>query len=542
MLQRVFSAIVLYALAGTSPAQIVFREDFNPGSASTCDLTGGAGNLAFPAGWLLRNVDNRIPGASSAWVNDAWEAREDFGGDASNCVAFSNSFHTPNGPADDWMWSPPVAVPNGAILRWRARTYDPDYRDGYEVRVMSASSGPPTGGNGVIGNQVANSSLLLTVAAENTTWTPRQVSLAGFAGQSVYIGFRNNSNDKFLLVIDDVDVAAEGPDLSPVAPIAPGPWARIPSDLARSYLLGMRVTNTGTQAANSVNVSAMVLFNGQPVGSALASNTLDTVGIGATIATVWPVQFPAPIARGTYVTRYTIAAATGELNPADNSIDSLPLEVGGAELSRYFGPVVRTLGIGAGNGGELATTIEVPATMTVAGVRLRMEGRDPVVPPAADRWSGRPIVARLRAADTNGVPLEPVLHETLPGEGSRAGVTYELAFPSPVTLPPGHYALSAVEPVDSEQMSVAMHAQIFQTGANRVTWPTSPTPGWLPLEDFGASFAGTPQIALLTRLGLLKDGFESPTSPPGAHSAAASSPALRGSGPQRVRLIDALND
>jgi hypothetical protein len=542
VLQRIVIGILLLALAGTSLAQTVFREDFNPGTASTCDLAAGLGNLAFPSGWLLRNVDNRTPSPNVAYVNDAWEVREDFAGDLTNCVAFSNSFYEPNGAADDWMWSPPIVLPNGANLRWRAKSYDAQFRDTYEVRIMNAAGGPPTGGNGQIGNQISNSTLLATVTNEETQWTVRQISLAGFAGQTVHIGFRNISNNRFLLVIDDVDVSAEGPDLLPIGPAGPGPWARIPANLATNYRLGVGVANIGSQAANSVNVTATQLINGVAVGFPLSSNTVATIGPFTSVPTAWIVQPAAPRASGTYVTRYTVATVPGELNPNDNTIDSLPLEVGGTELSRYLGPVAGPFGIGAGNGGELSTMIELPAALTVVGVRLRMEARPPVVPPAEDRWTGRPIIARLRAADATGVPLEPVLHQTLPGVGSRSGVTYELAFSAPVTLPAGRYALSAVEPVDSEAMSVARHAQIFEAGANRVTWPTSPTPGWTTIESFGTQLAGTPQIGLLTRFGLLTDGFESAAPPPPAKAQAPQWDASRRADPQSTRLVDAVNN
>lgn len=544
MRRPAIAALLLCALESLSPvrAQVVFEENFNPGTASSCDLSGGAGNLSFPAGWLLRNVDNRTPHPSVAYVNDAWEVREDFNSDSSNCVAFSNSYYEPNGAADDWMWSPPVTVPNGANLRWRAKSYDPDFRDTYELRIMPTSAGTPTGGTGQIGNQLSHSTLLLTVTNEEVQWVVRQVSLSSYAGQTVRIGFRNISDNRFLLAIDDVDVSSQGPDLRPVTPLGPGPWARIPSDLATSYRLGVGVANIGSQAANSVNVSATVLRDGAPQGITVFSDTLPSIGVFASAPTTWIVQFAAPRSAGTYVTRYTVAAVAGELNPDDNTLDSPPLIVGGTELSRFTGPVVRSFGIGDGNGGEVATVIQVPASFTVAGVRLLMEGRDPVIPPAADRWTGRPIVARLRAVDANGAPLEPVLHETLPGLGSRSAVTYELAFPAPVTLPAGRYALSAVEPIDSESMTLAMHAQLFEPGANWVTWPTSPRPGWNTLESFGSQFSLTPQLGLLTRFGLLKDGFESSPGPTVAPSSAVSSDALRRTGGQRTQLVDAMKE
>ncbi|MBN4062354.1 T9SS type A sorting domain-containing protein, partial [Bacteroidales bacterium AH-315-I05] len=54
---------------------------------------------------------------------------------------------------------------------------------------------------------------LLSITAENQTWTKRAVDLqaAGYSNQAVYIAFRNNSDDKFLLGIDNVSISEMGP-------------------------------------------------------------------------------------------------------------------------------------------------------------------------------------------------------------------------------------------------------------------------------------------------------------------------------------------
>lgn len=540
----IFFACAL-AIAPVAQAQTVFREDFNPGTETSCVAPpGGPGTYVFPPGWLLRNVDNRVPDAQVSYVNDAWEVREDFGQDVANCVAFSTSYYAPVGQADDWMWTPLIAVPTNAALRWRARTYDPLYPDGYEVRIMPAASGPPTGGSGVIGNQLTGSTQVFAIAAAATTWTPQQVSLASFAGQSVYIGFRNNSNNQFLLVIDDVEVAGVGPDLRAIDPVAPGPWARIPAGLiaSTSYRYGLRVTNAGTAASAPVTATATTVRDGVPTAPPRTSDPIPAIDPTQTVTTAWGTTPGPSIPSGRIVTRYAVPVLAGELNTADNTIDSLTLEVGGNELSRYLGSPTGGLGIGAGNGGELATVVEVPSPMVVVGIRLGMLGRSPVTPPDPDNWTGRPVIARIRAADATGVPQDPVLHETQAGVGSRDAVTYDLPFAAPVTLPAGRYAISAVEPVGSEAMQVGMHAQIFEPGLNRVTWPTSPTPGWPPVENFGTAFALTPQIGLLTSLALFSHGFE--PAPAGAQAPAAVAPAdaVRREPPKAQRLVDAIVD
>jgi hypothetical protein len=46
----------------------------------------------------------------------------------------------------------------------------------------------------------------LNVAQELTTWTQRSIKLTNYVGQTVYFAFRNNSNDKYLLYMDDIRV------------------------------------------------------------------------------------------------------------------------------------------------------------------------------------------------------------------------------------------------------------------------------------------------------------------------------------------------
>ena len=150
----------------------------------------------LPPGFAVANVDGRTPSASVSYVNQAWIVREDFANDLADQAAFSTSWYAPEGAADDWMFTNLIAVGEGCTLAWNAVTYDATYPDGYEVRFCAEATAATCG-------MVAP---VFTVAAEQSAWTARTADLSGTANTTGYVAFRNNSNDKFLLLIDDITV------------------------------------------------------------------------------------------------------------------------------------------------------------------------------------------------------------------------------------------------------------------------------------------------------------------------------------------------
>lgn len=183
---------------GDTRAQVFYTQTFDDIGGSTA---GGPGTYMFPADFFLRNVDDRVPNTNVNVIDDAWERLDDVPDDT---VALSTSWYTPAGDANDFMWTPAIALSgNNITLTWNAIAYDAAFRDGYEVRIMTVE---PTGGTGDIGNQLTSSTLLLTVPAEDSNWIARTLDLNAYTGQTVYIGFRNNSVDQFVLAIDDIVV------------------------------------------------------------------------------------------------------------------------------------------------------------------------------------------------------------------------------------------------------------------------------------------------------------------------------------------------
>jgi len=255
-MKRSLLSLIVILFTIQANAQVLYLETFDGISGPTA---GGAGTYTFPPAMLLRNVDNLTPNPAVSYVNAAWSRREDFNFNVADSCAFSTSWYNPIGTANDFMWTPAVALPaTGLInLSWNAVTYDALFPDGYEVRIMNVA---PTGGTGVIGNQIINSTVLFSTAAENTTWTPHVIDISGYFGQTVYIGFRNNSTDKFLLLIDDIKIEKLNPFDASVTAIGMYEYTQTPLAQASIPLSGT-VSNLGSSALTNVNLQANVYDN-----------------------------------------------------------------------------------------------------------------------------------------------------------------------------------------------------------------------------------------------------------------------------------------
>ncbi len=181
-LKNYFLSAALMALGLSGFSQTIFSEDFN----GTSPLTN----------WTLINVDAKTPAANVNYVTDAWVIREDFDtvGVGDN-VAVSTSWYTPAGAADDYLVSPSIILGSGSFLQYDAKAQDATFPDGYELRISTTT--PDVAG------LLANPALF-TITSENASWTRRTVDLSAYANDTVYLAWRNNSNDMFLLLVDNV--------------------------------------------------------------------------------------------------------------------------------------------------------------------------------------------------------------------------------------------------------------------------------------------------------------------------------------------------
>jgi hypothetical protein len=196
--------IAVIGFGQTANSQIIFSEDFVngiPGTWMTIDNDG----LTINA-----NVSAQF-GATSSWIGAA-----DYDNTV-DTVAMSTSWFDPAGTADDWLISPSIALTSNNTLAWQEEAQDPNYLDTYEVRISTTT---PT-----IGGFMANPALLTVGGASGGAWAPQTVDLqaAGYANQNVYLAWRNNSNDMFVLMIDDIVISA--PVVGAPCTIAADSWS-----------------------------------------------------------------------------------------------------------------------------------------------------------------------------------------------------------------------------------------------------------------------------------------------------------------------------
>ncbi|MGO4709228.1 choice-of-anchor J domain-containing protein [Chryseobacterium sp. 2TAF14] len=153
--------------------------------------------------WTVIDVDGLTPNSAVDFISNGWNRIDrqgsdgSFGGPAGNFAAMSTSWYSPAGTSNDWLISPTIAVSGASpTLYWDAKAQDGDYPDGYKLMLA------PNGGNTVTDFTVE----LYNTTGENNYWTSRAVSLTPYIGQNVRFAFVNNSNDKFMLLVDNIKV------------------------------------------------------------------------------------------------------------------------------------------------------------------------------------------------------------------------------------------------------------------------------------------------------------------------------------------------
>ena len=127
-------------------------------------------------------------------------------------MASTSSFSSP-GQANDWMITPQMKIyGTGAVLMWKSMSLSNVKKDGLKVYVSTT------------GYDMADFEQEPIFSSESEAggdWLTHQVNLDKYAGQFIHIAFVNDSYDKYVLCLDDIEVKgpASNAELSLETPI-----------------------------------------------------------------------------------------------------------------------------------------------------------------------------------------------------------------------------------------------------------------------------------------------------------------------------------
>lgn len=212
-MKKLLLSITMLSMGLSANAQsVIFSEDWD-----------GAGPGI--EAWTLHNVDGLTPigpdgtdgEALSFLVQDAWsvlsldEIRAANGNEAYNYpeaavgmfdnIIATNSWYIPAGTANDWLVTPPIAIPAGSTgvsLKWAAVSLAaPAFLEDYRVYLS------PTGGNAVADFTVQLADINNELSAGNYR---TQALPATVAGTTIRLAFRNDSIDQYVMFIDNITV------------------------------------------------------------------------------------------------------------------------------------------------------------------------------------------------------------------------------------------------------------------------------------------------------------------------------------------------
>ncbi len=257
-LQILFLMVISYA--GFS--QTIFKQDFEGGTIEPMTAV---------------DVDGNTPNANVANYSEAWIviAGSNLTITDGSMVAASNSWYDPPAQADDWLITPQMNIPDSSfVLTWLAQAVDPDFADGYEVRVSTTD------------NDIASfTDVIWSVDQEQATefMERRLVSLKDYVGQDIYIAFRNNSVDKFILALDDIEVKSLKARNATVVNFTSSPYNVLNEDV----IISAEVLNNGSETIESIDFNYSI--GGMEVSETITGLDIPT-GESAVISSSTPFQ------------------------------------------------------------------------------------------------------------------------------------------------------------------------------------------------------------------------------------------------------------
>lgn len=451
-LKQLSIAFSFLLLTSVGQAQI-FSENFN--------------SNASLSGWTLINQDGRTPAGPVSQYTSAWILARD--SSLADSCASSTSWYLPAGQADDWLISPPIQLATTSILSWDAEADDNQFPDGYEVRI---STGLPTI------NDFNLNPPVFQINAENPAWTRRSVNLQaqGYSSQTVYLAWRNNSNDQFILNIDNISVdSITGNDakLLTAQNIVDEFW-QIPLAYADTFNFASAVENVGADTLfNLTSIyevyrnNVMILRDSTAVISALAP---------ADTAVLISTNNYLPTQTGDYHLRYFTTFSGTDRDSTNNFFVSDTIRISDSTYARDNGDVVGSIGIGNGTSGEIGSIFELDSADTLSSVSIYILN-------ATGEMTGQPISLNVRSFSS--VPGTIIASSDTVTYSSSGASWVHFDFSSlggKVPLPADTFFLGVVEP--DSNLSLGVASRTVTPNVNFLDFPGNPQNGWTTLDVF----------------------------------------------------------
>jgi hypothetical protein len=212
--------------------QIVFEEQFSGNS--------------LPTGWTAQSRDTAMLNPAIDTVfQDNWQSIVDFKDNNNRAVA-SVSWHRFQDrytPVDNWLISPEITLGANTCFSWVAYSQDRFHPESYEVLISPAGSPDLDNFTDTV-EVIENESFLLQY---------RSTNLSAYNGQTIRVAFRHTSEQKFVLVLDDIRFAeVEDVDLGVVELIDPAPYDGASFD---SMSITVAIQNFGSDTIDLADVS-----------------------------------------------------------------------------------------------------------------------------------------------------------------------------------------------------------------------------------------------------------------------------------------------
>jgi len=456
-----FGVMLVFASFISNAQTVVFTQDFNaattlPVGWQSIDNDGKTNDPTFVTNW----------GSSIAgWAIDVYST--------GNNAAFSTSWYSPVGASDDWLITPQISIPANASLSWKAQSLDPNTLDAYEVRVATT--------NTVVG--FLATSPIYTNAAELGALTTRTASLAAYSGQNVYIAFRNVSNDKFVLVIDDVQVLQlAGTDSKIDSSSFPSRYSSVATSQRTPFTLSARVNNNGAGTVNNVRVKTEILelSNNNTLVFNSTSNAVTSLAAGATTAMLTPTgPFFTPADTGLFLVRYIVLMDETQGSTASDTV-SYPVLVDDTLYAKdyllFTGQITGALSIGDDTAKTkiLGQIFDVVKNATVLNAEFVLVNPTP----------GDTIRAVLYSVAGNGAPsvklAQTALYTITAADTVGPGVLLRLPFTTPVAVTAGTRFYLGVTESLLNGLTLATSPAVYTQNQAIIFW--QPAGGWLPID------------------------------------------------------------